>query len=159
CAMMLKNEHGKPRKKTVLQKMLDGFNNWFTNLTGSYQGILGKIVNKRVITFLMLIAFCIGIWLVNNNLPSGFIPNEDQGMFYAVIQTPPGSSLERTNEIAERIQKMAETIDGVQSVSSLAGYEILTEGTGSNSGTCLVNLKSWEDRKHSVQEIITEMEE
>ncbi len=158
CAMMLKNEHGKPRKKTVLQKMLDGFNNWFTRLTGSYQWVLGKIVNKRVITFLVLIAFCIGIWFVNNNLPSGFIPNEDQGMFYAVIQTPPGSSLERTNEIAERLQKIAEDIKDVQSVSSLAGYEILTEGTGANSGTCLINLKSWGDRKHSVQEIIEEIE-
>ena len=47
----------------------------------------------------------------------------------------------------------------MQSVSSLAGYEILTEGTGANSGTCLINLKSWEDRKHSVQEIMTELEE
>jgi len=158
CAMMLKNEHGKPKKKTVLQRMLDGFNNWFTRLTGSYQWALGRIVNKRIITFLILIAFCIGIWLVNSNLPSGFIPNEDQGMFYAVIQTPPGSSLERTNEIAERLQKIAEDIEDVKSVSSLAGYEILTEGTGSNSGTCLINLKSWSDRKHSVQEIIDEIE-
>ncbi len=46
-------------------------------------------------------------------------------MFYAIIQTPPGSSLERTNNIAEQLQKIAETIDGVKSVSSLAGYEIL----------------------------------
>ena len=96
---------------------------------------------------------------MNKSVPSGFIPNEDQGMFYAVIQTPPGSSLERTNEIAERMQKIAEGIEGVQSVSSLAGYEILTEGTGSNSGTCLINLKSWEERKHSVQEIMDELEE
>lgn len=80
-------------------------------------------------------------------------------MFYAIIQSPPGSSLERTNEIAERLQKIAEKVEGVQSVSSLAGYEILTEGTGANTGTCLINLKSWEDRTHSVQEIITELEE
>jgi HAE1 family hydrophobic/amphiphilic exporter-1 len=69
-----------------------------------------------------------GTYFLNNNLPSGFIPNEDQGMFYAIIQTPPGSSLERTNQIAERLQKIAEKVDGVQSVSALAGYEILTEG-------------------------------
>ncbi|HEY1165516.1 MAG TPA: efflux RND transporter permease subunit, partial [Chitinophaga sp.] len=61
--------------------------------------------------------------------------------------------------VAERLQKIAEGIDGISSVSSLAGYEILTEGTGANSGTCLVNLKSWEERKHSVQEIIQELEE
>ncbi len=159
CAIMLKNTHGQPKKKNILDKIIGGFNNWFTNLTGRYQKILNGIVNKRVITFLLLVGFCAATYFINNTVPSGFIPNEDQGMFYAVIQTPPGSSLERTNEIAERLQKIAENIDGVQSVSSLAGYEILSEGTGSNSGTCLVNLKSWEDRKHSVQEIMTELEE
>jgi len=159
CAMMLKNNHGKAKKKTGLNRILDGFNNWFNKLSGRYQKLLGAIVNRRVITFAMLIAFCAGTWLLNSNLPSGFIPNEDQGMFYAVIQTPPGSSLERTNQIAEKLQKIAEGMEDVQSVSSLAGYEILTEGTGANSGTCLINLKSWEERKHSVQEVINELEE
>jgi hydrophobic/amphiphilic exporter-1 (mainly G- bacteria), HAE1 family len=159
CAMMLKNTHGKERKKTLLQKMLDGFNNRFNRLSGRYQNLLGKIVSRRVVTFGLLIVFCAATWFLNNRLPSGFIPNEDQGMFYAVIQTPPGSSLERTNQVAEKLQKIAEGLEDVQSVSSLAGYEILTEGTGSNSGTCLINLKSWEDRKHSVQQVIDELEE
>ncbi len=57
------------------------------------------------------------------------------------------------------MQKIAEKIEGVKSVSALAGFEILTEGTGANSGTCLVNLKSWEERKHSVDEIMKELEE
>jgi HAE1 family hydrophobic/amphiphilic exporter-1 len=61
-------------------------------------------------------------------------------MFYAIIQTPPGSSLERTNDISVKLQKIA-GVEGVKSVSSLAGYEILTEGTGSNAGTCLINLR------------------
>ena len=159
CAIMLKNNHGKAKKKTPLDTVLNGFNNWFGRLTGRYQQMLGAIVNRRVITFAMLVAFCVGIWVMDKTLPSGFIPNEDQGMFYAVIQTPPGSSLERTNQIAEKLQKIAEEIPDVQSVSSLAGYEILTEGTGSNTGTCLINLKSWEDRKHSVQEVIDELED
>lgn len=159
CAMMLKNNHGKAKKKTWLNSLLDGFNNWFNNLTGKYQNLLKLIVNRRSVTFIMLLAFCAGIGLLNSTLPSGFIPNEDQGMFYAVIQTPPGSSLERTNQVAEKLQKIAEGVEGVQSVSSLAGYEVLTEGTGANTGTCLINLKSWEDRKHSVQEVITELEE
>ncbi|MFE3849416.1 efflux RND transporter permease subunit [Flavobacterium sp. LB3P45] len=159
CAMMLKNNHGVARKKTPLNNFLDGFNNKFDQLTGKYTGILNKIVNRRTLTFGVLISFCLGIFFLNNSLPSGFIPNEDQGMFYAIIQTPPGSSLERTNEVALKLQKIAEKIDGVKSVSALAGFEILTEGTGANSGTCLVNLKSWEDRKHSVDEIMKELEE
>ena len=159
CAIILKNNHGKLKKKNGLDGFLNKFNSGFNTIAGKYQVVLAKIVDRRAITFLILIAFCLGTYFINNTLPSGFIPNEDQGMFYAIIQTPPGSSLERTNEIAERLQKIAETVDGVQSVSSLAGYEILTEGTGSNSGTCLINLKSWEDRKHSVQEVIQELEE
>ncbi len=159
CAMMLKNNHGKPRKKTPLNKILDSFNNWFNGVSGKYRNLLGLIVNRRVVTFGMLIFFCVGTYFLNASLPSGFIPNEDQGMFYAVIQTPPGSTLERTNQISERLQKIAESIEGVKSVSSLAGYEILTEGTGANSGTCLINLKSWDERKKSSQEIIDELEE
>ena len=159
CAIMLKNTHGKIKKKTWLNSILDGFNNWFSKLTGSYQQVLGKIASKRVVTFLMLLAFCVGIYFLNNSVPSGFIPNEDQGMFYAVIQTPPGSSLERTNQVAERLQKIAEGIEDVQSVSALAGYEILTEGTGANAGTCLINLKSWDDRTHNVPQIMAELEE
>jgi HAE1 family hydrophobic/amphiphilic exporter-1 len=159
CAMMLKNNHGKAKRKTWVTRVLDGFNNWFNKVAGRYQKLLGAIVNRRSVTFIMLLAFCAGTWLLNNSLPSGFIPNEDQGMFYAVIQTPPGSSLERTNQVAQRLQKIAEGIEDVQSVSSLAGYEILTEGTGANSGTCLINLKSWDERKHSVQQVIDELEE
>jgi HAE1 family hydrophobic/amphiphilic exporter-1 len=158
CAMMLRNNHGKAKKATVLDKFLNGFNNGFNRLAGKYQRVLGMIINRRAVTFIMLLVFCAGIYFLNNSLPSGFIPNEDQGMFYAIIQTPPGSSLERTNEIAEKLQKIAEKIEGVQSVSSLAGYEVLTEGTGSNTGTCLINLKSWEDRKNSVQDVIKELE-
>ena len=80
-------------------------------------------------------------------------------MIYAIIQTPPGSTLERTNQVARQLLKESEDIDGVQSVSSLAGYEILTEGTGSNSGTCLINLKSWDERTESAAEIIEKLEE
>lgn len=159
CAIILKNNHGKVRKKTPVNRFIDGFNNLFNRSARKYEGILGRIVNRKFITFGLLIAFSLGTFLMNKVVPSGFIPNEDQGMFYAIIQTPPGSSLERTNEIAERLQKIAEHVEGVQSVSALAGYEILTEGTGSNSGTCLINLKNWSDRKHSVEEIIHELEE
>lgn len=159
CAMILKNEHGKPKKKTLLNKFLTGFNNLFTTGANRYQNLLSKIVNKRLVTFVLLAAFCFAIFFLNNSLPSGFIPNEDQGMFYAIIQTPPGSTLERTNQIAEKLQSIAMNIDGVKSVSSLAGYEILTEGTGANTGTCLINLKSWEDRKNSVQDVMHELEE
>lgn len=158
CALILKNNHSKPKKKSIVTKFLDWFNGLFLSGASKYEKVLKKIANKRVITFGILAVFCAGIFFINNDLPTGFIPNEDQGMFYAIIQTPPGSTLERTNEVAGKLQKIAEEIDGVSSVSSLAGYEILTEGTNANTGTCLINLKSWEERDKSSAEIIEELE-
>lgn len=159
CALILKNNHGKARKKTLITVFLDKFNNIFTKGAGRYEKMLNKTVTKKTITLPLLLAFCAGTYFLTNSIPSGFIPAEDQGMIYAIIQTPPGSTLERTNQIAKELLKESEGIDGVQSVSSLAGYEILTEGTGSNSGTCLINLKSWDERKESAAEIIEKLEE
>jgi HAE1 family hydrophobic/amphiphilic exporter-1 len=159
CAMILKNNHGKPRKKSPMNRFLDGFNRLFDKLTGKYVSLLTLIVNRRVITFGILIVFGLGILGISRGLPSGFIPNEDQGMIYAIIQTPPGSTLERTNAISRELQEIAEHVEGIQSVSALAGYEVLTEGRGSNAGTCLINLKNWSKRKHTVSEIMHELEE
>jgi hydrophobic/amphiphilic exporter-1 (mainly G- bacteria), HAE1 family len=159
CAIMLKNHHGHPKKKNLLSKGLDSFNNAFDKMTGRYVGLLKLIVNRRVLTFGILLAFCAGIYYENKIVPSGFIPNEDQGTIYAIIQTPPGSTLEKTNQVSQRLQKICEEIDGVESVSSLAGYEIMTEGRGSNAGTCLINLKNWSERHHTVKEIMEELEE
>jgi HAE1 family hydrophobic/amphiphilic exporter-1 len=158
CAMILKNNHGKPRKKTPVNRFLDWFNATFEKGTGKYTSLLRKIVDRKVVTYGMLIAFAFGIVMVDRTLPAGFIPNEDQGMVYAIIQTPPGSTLERTNDISRKLQQIAEEVPGIASVSSLAGYEILTEGRGSNAGTCIINLKDWSERDHSVTEIIEELE-
>lgn len=158
CAMLLKNSHGQPKRTTPISFFINGFNRWFERLTGRYTNLLNKIVTLRAVTIIVLAAFAFGTFLLNKTLPAGFIPGEDQGQIYAIIQTPPGSTLEATNKVARALQEAAEKIDGIESVSSLAGYEILTEGRGSNAGTCLINLKDWSKRDKSVHEIIEELE-
>lgn len=158
CAMLLKNHNGHPPKKNILTRTLDSFNRGFDKMTGRYVGLLRLIVNRRFVTFAILIGFCVGIVFVNKILPAGFIPNEDQSTIYAIIQTPPGSTLEKTNEVSRRLQKICEEVPGIESISSLAGYEIMTEGRGSNAGTCLINLKPWGDRDKNVKEIMEELE-
>lgn len=158
CAMLLQNHHGHEKKKNFLTKGLDAFNRTFDKLTGRYVSLLKRIVSRRVVTWVVLLGFCAGIVFVNKILPAGFIPNEDQSTIYAIIQTPPGSTLEKTNEVSRRLQKICEEVEGIESVSSLAGYEIMTEGRGSNAGTCLINLKPWHDRKQNVKEIMEELE-
>ncbi len=158
CAMMMKPHNGK-RKRSILDRAIDGFNRGFEKATGRYIKILDRIAARRIITFGLLIAFCIGIFLTNEVLPAGFIPSEDQGTIYAIVQTPPGSTLETTNEVAQELQKICKEIPEIASVSSLAGYEIMTEGRGSNAGTCLIDLKPWQEREKGVLEVMEELEE
>ena len=159
CATLLKNTHGVHKTKNWLNNFLEKFNNGFATVLSKYKKLLILIVNRRVVTIITLVAFCFATWGLSSRIPSGFIPNEDQGIFYAIILTPAGSTLERTNEVLGQIQKVANGMEDIASVSTIAGYEILTEGTEACSGTCLINLKSWGNRKHSVEEVMKELEE
>ena len=159
CAMILKNTHGQPKRKNPISLFIDGFNSVFEKVTGRYIKLLNVTVTRRIVTVLVLAGFGFGVFVIDKTLPAGFIPGEDQGMIYAIIQTPPGSTIEVTNRVARQLEVIAAKIEGVQSVSSLAGYEILTEGRGSNAGTSIINLKDWSQRKHSVQDVIHELEE
>lgn len=158
-AMILKNNHAKPKRRNIFTRALDSFNRGFEKLTDAYVKLLRLIAHRWAITVLMWIGFLGGIYYISTHLASGFVPNEDQGMLYAIVQTPPGSTLERTNDISADLQRLImEEVDGVQSVSSIAGYEVLTEGRGSNAGTCLINLKPWDEREKTSEEILEELE-
>ena len=159
CAMILKNKHGKKRKQTWLNRILGGFNAGFDYVTNQYVRLLKRIAHRRWVTLILWVLFAAGIYGIATNLPTGFIPSEDQGMIYAIIQTPPGSTLERTNDISRQLQELIKNVEEIQSISSIAGYEVLTEGRGSNAATCLINLKPWNERHHTVSEVIHELEE
>ena len=158
CAMVLKNHAGHARSRNLLKQGINQFNALFDKLTQAYMWLLNKIVSKRIITFGVIVLFSVGIFIFNKIVSSGFVPNEDQGTIYAIVQTPPGSTLEYTNQIVTQLQKISEKVKGVESVTSMVGYEIMTEGRGSNAGTCLINLRDWAERKQSVHEIIEELE-
>jgi HAE1 family hydrophobic/amphiphilic exporter-1 len=128
-------------------------------ITGGYAAIVRGIAARRILTMIIVGVFAAGVVVVNTRLPSGFIPGEDQGIIYAVLQTPPGSTLEYTNAKSLELEAVAKKLEEVTSVTSLAGYEVLTEGRGSNSGTCIINLKSWNDRKRTARELIQVLEE
>ncbi len=125
------------------------FDRLVEKVTGGYTAIVRGIATRRALTLAVVAAFAFGIGVVNTHLATGFIPGEDQGIIYAVLQTPPGSTLEYTNAKSQMLEGIAKEIAEVTSVTSLAGYEVLTEGRGSNSGTCIINLKNWTDRKRT----------
>jgi HAE1 family hydrophobic/amphiphilic exporter-1 len=159
CAILLKsNPHSSHSKKTFLAKFFSGFNRWYEGISIKYQNLLLRIVNRRVITFGLLITFCLFTGILGKIIPSGFIPNEDQGTFYVSVTTPAGATLERTKEVVNAIQKQASKIKEVEATSSLSGTNILSDGTGATYGTLLINLKPWEERTKSVDDIIEELE-
>jgi HAE1 family hydrophobic/amphiphilic exporter-1 len=112
-------------------------------LTSFYAKLLRGIVLKRSLTACIVSGFAVAIYAVNLGLPTALIPSEDQCIIYAVLQTPPGSTLEYTNEKSLELEKLVKEVPEVKSVTSLAGYEVLTEGRGSNAGTCIINLYPW----------------
>jgi HAE1 family hydrophobic/amphiphilic exporter-1 len=158
CALLLKSHHSK-NQKGLVHRLFNGFNRWYDSLSNRFQKLLGVIINRRIITFGILFLFLFFTGIIGKLLPSGFIPNEDQGMFYVSITTPPGATLERTKEVVNDIQKAAQNLEGVESVSTLSGTNILSDGTGATYGTVLINLKKWEDRKVSVDDVIATLSE
>ena len=142
----------------VLPLVRGPFDKLVVKVTDMYAGVLRGIVTLRLVTMLVIGGFTAATVYTNLKLPSGFIPGEDQGIIYGIIQTPAGSTLEYTNAKSRELEKVAKSVEGVTTVTSLAGYEVLTEGRGSNSGTCIINLKHWRDRKKTARDIIEDLE-
>jgi HAE1 family hydrophobic/amphiphilic exporter-1 len=161
CMLFLKNPHDAhhANKKNLLTRFFDGFNTWYNGLSARYKKLLGIIANRRVVTFGALLLFTVSAGLVGKLVPSGFIPNEDQGAIYANITAPSGATLERTDKVVDEVQQIAQKMDAVSSVSGLSGYSVLSEGVGAVYGMNLISLKNWDERKQSDAEIIRELEE
>lgn len=160
CALLLKNTHGQERKPTLINRFIDAFNSKYNRVAERYRRLLEIIVNRRVVSVVALLAFCVATFGLGKIVPSGFIPNEDQGTIYASITTPSGATLERSEDVVDAIQKAALENQNVASVSTLAGYNFLTDGTGASYGMNLISLKSWKERKGITdQNIISELKE
>lgn len=157
CAIMLKSHHG--QKATLLTRFFDGFNNWYNGVSDRYRSLINVIANRRVVTFAMLVFFIAATWGTNLVLPSGFIPTEDQGTIYANITTPSGATLERTEAVVDEIEKVSLKLNAVESISTLSGFSLMTDGAGASFGMGMMNLKPWENRKESVDDVIAILSE
>ncbi|WP_045494306.1 efflux RND transporter permease subunit [Chryseobacterium sp. StRB126] len=158
CAIILK-PHNHNKKKTIIDRAFQSFNTGFERLTNGYVGILSKFATRTTVTFGLLFLF-IGLTFVTSKfLPTGFIPMEDQGMVYVSVTTPQGATVERTEKVLDEVTVIAKKIKGVENVTTLAGYSIVTEIAGSSYGMAMINLKDWKERSISVNELITELSE
>ncbi|MDL2313721.1 efflux RND transporter permease subunit [Desulfovibrio sp. OttesenSCG-928-C14] len=140
CATMLKN---KPLSSGT--GLFGHFNRWFERVTDRYQGLVGRMIrgSRRYVA-----AFAAGLALIAVmfvNLPSAFLPEEDQGLFITVAQLPAGATFERTQEVLEQVEDYyTKHESGVQSVMAIHGVSLM--GTGQNTGMAMLKLKDWSER-------------
>ncbi|SIN72306.1 efflux RND transporter permease subunit [Algoriphagus halophilus] len=160
CSMLLKPaKHVPEDEKGLVQKFFDGFNKRYDQLSGKYSGVLKRIAGRQVVTFGMLGIFILATFGISSILPTGFIPTEDQGMIYVNITTPPGATVERTKVILDDVQAALLPLEEVETISTLAGYSLLTETAGASYGMGMINLVAWEDRAQSVNELILDYQD
>ncbi|KUY19991.1 multidrug transporter AcrB [Elizabethkingia miricola] len=156
CAIILK-PHDHNKKKNIVDKLFQQFNNGFDKLTKGYTNVLSKFATRTTVTFGLLFLFICLTWATSKFLPGGFIPMEDQGMAYVSVTTPQGATVERTEKVLDEVTEIAKKIEGVENVTTLAGYSIVTEIAGASYGMAMINLKDWKDRNISVNEFIAEL--
>jgi HAE1 family hydrophobic/amphiphilic exporter-1 len=157
CALMLKDQHAHGHANPAtspVHRFFTGFNNWYEGLSAKYQSLIRAIANRRLVTWVLILVFCGFTGFFGKILPSGFIPNEDQATIYANVTSPSGATLERTEKVVDAIQQVAQQLPDVESVSTLAGYSVLSEGVGATYGMNLISLKKWDQRKNTDQQVM-----
>ncbi|WP_156308618.1 efflux RND transporter permease subunit [Sphingobacterium endophyticum] len=159
CAIILRSPHDKKPGNGILDRFFRGFNKVYDRISGGYKGLLSKIAGRRIITLLGLVIMFVATWGSAAILPSGFIPTEDQGMIYVAVTTPPGATVDRTEAVLNEVDAISRQLEMVETVSILAGYSIVTEVSGASYGMGMINLKSWDDRKESVEDVMTILRE
>ena len=104
----------------------DWFNRWFNRLTDGYVKGCGVLLHKFAFSLILLVGFSLLAGWFGSKLPSGFLPDEDQGYVFAAIQLPDASSLQRTETAAEKVEKMLHATPGVEHVTTVVGYNMLS---------------------------------
>ena len=146
CAMMLK-----PKKESDSEGVLDRFFAWFNRVFDrtrkGYVGIVSRFIRKSRTAVVFLLIVCGLTAIIYRNLPSTFVPDEDQGYLMIAIQLPSGASTNQTQKVVDKIQQAAQKeIKGQSAVMSINGFDILAGGANSNGAVVFVGMKDWSQR-------------
>ena len=160
CAVLIKRKkEGEQKKKGPLSRFFGWFNRKYDALEGAYSRSLGRFLRKKRYTVLVFLLSVAGVVVISMFLPSGFIPNEDQGMIYVNVDSPPGATLERSEATLNKIQAELLPLEEVENISTLAGYSLMTETEGASFGMGMINLIPWDQRDKTVYELMKDYEE
>ena len=147
CAILLKphNEDGSVRKMSVIDRFHTAFNASYDKVLKKYQSGVRRVVERPIIAVVSVIVGITAMGVMMANTRTGFVPDEDTGTLFVTVATNPGTSLNRTDEVMNRVDNMLKSNPAVQSTLRITGYSFIG-GQGSNQGTFIVKLKSFEER-------------
>jgi HAE1 family hydrophobic/amphiphilic exporter-1 len=140
CGLLLRPT---PEKQNWFARL---FNRNFERLTNGYMKIVKRIVRRVVLPLLIFVVLCVGTGIGFRNVPGGFLPDEDEGVFMANVMLPDGASIERTRAVLDRINKILSETEGIADVTTIGGFSALDNLAVPNGGAFFVSLEPWEER-------------
>lgn len=152
CSLILVKKEEAP--KGFIGKAVKAFDDWFARTLAKYvknvEGCIRK--SKLILTCLVVVVICIGF--LAKATPTGFVPNEDQGMTAVSIALPEGASSNRTQQIMAGLAQNMRKLPGVKNVMEVSGIDILSMGQKANAGLAVVTMDDYSKRSNSVQDVI-----
>jgi hydrophobic/amphiphilic exporter-1 (mainly G- bacteria), HAE1 family len=144
CALLLK-----PKVEThgPLAKFFKWFNRVFGRATDGYVNFSGTLIRKAGLSFVFLAAVAVCTGLLGKSLPTSFLPDEDQGYLYVAMILPDAASLQRSDAAAKKVEDMLLKTPGVEGVTSVMGFSLLSFTQNTYNTFFFVTLKDWDLRK------------
>jgi hydrophobic/amphiphilic exporter-1 (mainly G- bacteria), HAE1 family len=138
----------RPKQKTKgpLGAFFNLFNRGYSRLTDGYVGLCRGMIRKAVISLMFLALVAVGAGWLGKTIPTGFLPDEDQGFLYIAVQLPFAASEERTVAVCKQVEEIALATPGVESVTTVAGFSLLSFTRNTYNATFWVSLKDWDKR-------------
>ncbi len=152
CTLLLKPTDVKKGAKGI-DKMFFRFNNWFERVTNKYSNGVQKSISASRYIVILLICICVATYFLFQQKSSGFIPSEDDGNLYVTFQLPPASSTTQSVGVMNKLMNVVANTPGVGHYAALSGLNVLNNASNSNSGTIYVQLKPWDERSESDQQV------
>jgi len=148
CALFLKNHHegNGTTKKTFSQRFFQGFNAGFNATSAKYKNAISFLIRRKWIALTgLLIVTLTTVWLMRKT-PTGFIPTEDQGFIVYSVNLPPGASLDRTQTVMEKIDKLLKEVPAIERLGAVTGLNIVANANSSNYAVGFIRMKKHGER-------------
>ena len=152
CAMILKRHEPKD-DEGILGRAFKRFNDWFESMKRGYMGVVAKFIRRTRLAILFMVIVCIISVALFKVLPSTFVPDEDQGYAFAVVQLPEGTSMNITQATIDKVATAAKEVNGVENVMSITGFDLLGGGAKPSAGLVVLGMKDWSQRPDSSQSV------